>query len=175
MAVETLIDRPVGDEGPDDTNKAGVGVGVPDQLPPDHDQDKPRHHARRRHRGRPHLAVVLGVELGGRVRPELGQGRPAVVGAVLILGPAEIVPAVLIVGLGSCSRTNKKMFKLLLQLAISHPPIHKSKHLKLLKPPDAKQSLVFTKIQLPSSRWFLVRRRQHTTRIAWSQPTRSVR
>ena len=78
----TSIGRPVWDQGPDDANEAGVGVGIPDQLPPDHDQDEPRHHARRRHGGRPPLAVALGVELRDRVGAELGQGRAALVCAV---------------------------------------------------------------------------------------------
>ena len=95
--------QPIGDQGPDDADEAGVGVGVPDQLPPDHDEDEPCHHARRRHRGRrPPLPVVLGVELRRGVGPELGQRRPALVRAVPVLGPAEIVTPVLVVGLGSC-------------------------------------------------------------------------
>ena len=95
--------QPVGDQGPDDADEAGVGVGVPDQLPPDHDEDEPRHHARRRHRRRrPPLAIVLRVELRRGVGPKLGQRRPALVRAVPVLGPAEIVTPVLVVGLGSC-------------------------------------------------------------------------
>jgi hypothetical protein len=84
------MDKPITDEGPYDTNEAGVGVGVPGQLSPDHGYDEQCPHARRRHRGWPHLAVALGVELGGRV-------QPALVGAVPVLS------------LGSCSTADKKL------------------------------------------------------------------
>lgn len=60
-----------GDERPGEADQAGVVVGVTDQLPPHHDEDQLRHHARRRHcrrhyreraNGRPldHHVAVLG-------------------------------------------------------------------------------------------------------------------
>ncbi|RZS27284.1 hypothetical protein BHM03_00060731 [Ensete ventricosum] len=73
-----------GDERPDDADEAGVGVGVADQLPPHHDQDEPRHDARRWHRRHPR-------------EPRLGWSLDLVVDGVVpavvpFVSEAEVVP-----------------------------------------------------------------------------------
>lgn len=59
---------PEGNEGPDQADQAGVGVGVSDELAPDHDKDEPSQDTGWRHLVRPILirrSSSPGVQLGG--------------------------------------------------------------------------------------------------------------
>lgn len=66
---------PKGDEGPNETNEAGIGVGIADKLSPHHNKNQTGHHAGRWHvfsdTGLRSSDAVLWVELSRGAWPQL--------------------------------------------------------------------------------------------------------